>query len=176
MPCSSWPGSSLRRTHILCRRWAEHSPASRKGRIVPLISTTCAAIGGPDEPGHDGWATSTSALISLAIVEMCVRLRDKPGHDDVGTFPAIVQMSDFAVVSKMCELGRAKPGHDGEATGDVAGMIVPPNLSPGLRYPVHTRRIQHPCNREPPLRRSSGGHVATVPVTPPLPPAIIRVA
>src|SRR5919205_553983 len=30
----------------------------------------------------------------------------------MGTFPIIVQISDFAVVSKMCELGRARPGHD----------------------------------------------------------------
>jgi len=54
-------------------------------RLVRAIySSTCAATGGPDTPGHD----------------------------DAGTFPAIRQASDSAVVSEMFASGRDKPGHD----------------------------------------------------------------
>ena len=62
-------------------------------RLVRAIySSTCAATGGPDTPGHD----------------------------DAGTFPATGQVSDFAVVFEMCEFGRTEPGHDGVATARAA--------------------------------------------------------
>jgi hypothetical protein len=51
-------------------------------RLVRAInSSTCAAIGGPDKPGHDGAAT----------------------------LAATAQASDFAVVSKMCASRRVGP-------------------------------------------------------------------
>ena len=53
-------------------------------RLVRAInSSTCAATGGPDKPGHDGWGTSLP----------------------------VGQISDFTVVSEMCASGRACPGH-----------------------------------------------------------------
>jgi hypothetical protein len=58
-------------------------------RLVRAIySSTCAATGGPDTPGHD----------------------------DAGTFPATGQVSDFAVVAEMYEFGRDTPGHDDRET------------------------------------------------------------
>ena len=51
------------------RTWS----GNRDGQCMSWISATCAAADGPDKPGHDGWTTFATALICLAIAEMCVR-------------------------------------------------------------------------------------------------------
>ena len=75
------PGmSALQQTAGRLRR--DHVPLFVMARLVrATCSSTCAATGGPDEPGHD----------------------------DVGTLPTIGQVSDFAIVSEMCASHRDTP-------------------------------------------------------------------
>src|SRR5689334_9419326 len=82
----------------------------RTSRVI--YSSTCAATDGPD----------------------------KPGHDDSGTFLAIGQASDFAVVSEMCEPDRDKPGHD-----DPGGRPPLRNVPTCLRLAVAAHLPESPA-------------------------------
>jgi len=119
------------RMHRSRERFAAAMAHTVMARLVRAIySSTCAATGGPDTPGHDDAGTfpATGHVSDFVVVsEMCEfgkacpghlfkhscddRCPDTPDHDDAGTFPATGNVSDFAVVSEICEFGRAWPGH-----------------------------------------------------------------
>jgi len=56
---------------------------------MPWIQAICAATDGPDKPAMTAGersALAVNVLIIHVISEMCVRPRDKPGHDGWTTF------------------------------------------------------------------------------------------
>src|ERR671927_516173 len=83
-----WPGRALRRTHISTiardiNALVDVAQPSWPGLSGPPIAAQVVEIKGTIRPFLD------VGLCSIHLRhEMCVRLRDKPGHDDVGTFPA----------------------------------------------------------------------------------------
>src|SRR5690242_5941001 len=81
-------------------------PQPSKRRWPGLRPTACTDLG--NDPPRPWLITVVARLVRAINSSTCAATGgpDKPGHDDVGTFPAIGQASDFAVASEMCELGR----------------------------------------------------------------------
>src|SRR5689334_25435575 len=87
----SWPGLSLGRTHIseialainALTAGGERSPAV----VARLVRAICRGTDGLN-PGHRSPLSGASLCRLQYRYEMCVRPRDKPGHDDSGDQPS----------------------------------------------------------------------------------------
>ncbi|PPQ35908.1 hypothetical protein CCS01_06290 [Rhodopila globiformis] len=56
--------------------------------VRATYSSTCAATGGPDKPGHDERETQRRT-----VSEMCASRRDEPGHDDEDRGASVFQLT-----------------------------------------------------------------------------------